>query len=70
MAHVKLNVHCAFWLPANFTRAHEMLFDARARASAAFGGVPRRGIYNMKTAEVEVGMGKEVVQHPVNRLNK
>ncbi len=33
-----------------------MLFDAHARAFAAFGGVPRRGIYdNMKTAVDKVG---------------
>ena len=37
-----------------------MLFDAHARAFAAFGGVPRRGIYdNMKTAVDRVGRGKE-----------
>lgn len=37
-----------------------MLFDAHARAFAAFGGVPRRGIYdNMKTAVDKVGRGKE-----------
>ena len=37
-----------------------MLFDAHARAFAAFGGIPRRGIYdNMKTAVDKVGRGKE-----------
>ena len=37
-----------------------MLFDAHARAFAAFGCVPRRGIYdNMKTAVDKVGRGKE-----------
>ena len=42
------------------TQSHEMLFDAHARAFAAFGGVPRRGIYdNMKTAVDRVGRGKE-----------
>ena len=37
-----------------------MLFDAHTRAFAAFGGIPRRGIYdNMKTAVDRVGRGKE-----------
>jgi hypothetical protein len=37
-----------------------MLFDAHARSFAAFGGVPRRGIYdNMKTAVDKVGRGKD-----------
>ncbi|MCZ4303465.1 hypothetical protein O4G98_01855 [Zoogloeaceae bacterium G21618-S1] len=37
-----------------------MLFDAHARAFAAFGGVPRRGIYDkMKAAVDKVGRGKE-----------
>lgn len=41
------------------TQSHEMLFDAHAKAFAAFGGVPRRGIYdNMKTAVDKVGRGK------------
>ena len=36
-----------------------MLFDAHARAFAALGGVPTRGIYdNMKTAVDKVGRGK------------
>ncbi|MGF6546371.1 transposase [Paraburkholderia youngii] len=51
VAHVKLNASHAFRLIAYPTQSHEMLFDAHARAFAAFGGVPRRGIYdNMKTA--------------------
>ena len=37
-----------------------MLFDAHARAFAAFGGIPRRGIYdNMRTTVDKVGRGKE-----------
>ena len=37
-----------------------MLFDAHTRAFQAFGGVPRRGIYdNMKTAVDKVHKGKE-----------
>ncbi len=45
---------------AYFSQSHEMLFDAHARAFAALGGVPRRGIYdNMKTAVDRVGRGKE-----------
>nr|WP_254226666.1 DDE-type integrase/transposase/recombinase [Burkholderia glumae] len=59
VAHVKLNSSRAFWLVAYPTQSHEMLFDAHARAFAAFGGVPRRGIYdNMKTAVDKVGRGK------------
>ena len=60
VAHVKFNASRAFWLVAYPTQSHEMLFDAHARAFAAFGGVPRRGIYdNMKTAVDKVGRGKE-----------
>ncbi|HDR9102460.1 TPA: IS21 family transposase [Burkholderia vietnamiensis] len=59
VAHVKLNASRAFWLVAYPTQSHEMLFDAHAKAFAAFGGVPRRGIYdNMKTAVDKVGRGK------------
>ena len=58
-AHTKLAASRAFMLTAYFSQAHEMLFDAHARAFAAFGGVPRRGIYdNMKTAVDKVGQGK------------
>jgi transposase len=50
-AHTKLAASRAFMRTAYFSQAHEMLFDAHARALAAFGGVPRRGICdNMKTA--------------------
>jgi transposase len=59
VAHTKLACSRAFWLTAYPTQSHEMLFDAHARAFAAFGGVPRRGIYdNMKTAVDKVGVGK------------
>ncbi len=59
VAHTKLASSRAFWLSAYPTQSHEMLFDAHARAFAAFGGVPRRGIYdNMKTAVDKVGVGK------------
>jgi transposase len=62
VAHVKLASSRAFWLVAYFSQSHEMLFDAHARAFAAFGGVPRRGIYdNMKTAVDKVGSSKERV---------
>jgi len=58
-AHTKLAASRAFMMTAYFSQAHEMLFDAHARAFAAFGGVPRRGIYdNMKTAVDKVGQGK------------
>lgn len=60
VAHLKLAASRAFWLTAYFSQSHEMLFDAHARAFAALGGVPRRGIYdNMKTAVDRVGRGKE-----------
>lgn len=59
LAHTKLCASRAFWLTAYFTQRHEMLFDAHARAFAAFGGIPTRGIYdNMKTAVDKVGRGK------------
>ncbi len=60
VAHIKL-AHCrAFLLVAYPAQSHEMLFDAHARGFAAFGGVPRRGVYdNMKTAVDKVGRGKE-----------
>jgi transposase len=59
VAHTKLASSRAFWLTAYPSQSHEMLFDAHARAFAAFGGVPRRGIYdNMKTAVDKVGIGK------------
>ena len=60
VAHVKLAGSRVFWLVAYPVQSHEMLFDAHARAFAAFGGIPRRGIYdNMKTAVDRVGRGKE-----------
>jgi len=60
VAHAKLACSRAFWLVAYFSQSHEMLFDAHAQAFAAFGGVPRRGIYdNMKTAVDRVSRGKE-----------
>lgn len=59
---MKLCASRAFWLVAYPTQSHEMLFDAHARAFAAFGGVPQRGIYdNMKTAVDKVGFGKKRV---------
>ena len=60
VAHAKLAASRAFWLVAYPSQSHEMLFDAHARAFSAFGGIPRRGIYdNMKTAVDRVGRGKE-----------
>lgn len=59
VAHIKLTHSRVFWLVAYPMQSHEMLFDAHARAFAAFGGVPKRGIYdNMKTAVDKVGKGK------------
>ena len=60
VAHTKLCASRAFWMTAYPGQSHEMLFDAHARAFAAFNGIPRRGIYdNMKTAVDRVGRGKE-----------
>jgi len=60
VAHTKLCASRAFWMTAYPGQSHEMLFDAHARAFAALGGIPRRGIYdNMKTAVDKVGRGKE-----------
>ena len=51
VAHTKLCASRAFLLVAYPTQSHEMLFNAHARAIRAFGGVPKRGIYdNMKPA--------------------
>jgi len=58
-AHTKLCASRAFWLGAYPTQSHEMLFDAHAKAFAALGGVPARGIYdNMKTAVDKVRRGR------------
>ena len=62
VAHTKLAASRAFWLVAYPSQSHEMLFDAHTRSFEAFGGVPRRGIYdNMRTAVDKVGQGKERV---------
>jgi transposase len=59
VAHVKLCASRAFLLVAYPAQSHEMLFDAHTRAFRAFGGIPKRGIYdNMKTAVDKVGVGK------------
>ncbi len=58
-AHIKLCASRAFVLVAYPSQGHEMLFDAHTRAFTAWGGVPRRGIYdNMKTAVDQVKKGK------------
>ncbi|WP_219323199.1 IS21 family transposase [Methylovirgula sp. HY1] len=60
VAHTKLSYSRAFVVRAYLLQTHEMLFDAHNHAFRAFGGVPRRGIYdNMKTAIDKVGRGKE-----------
>lgn len=59
VAHTKLCASRAFLLVAYPSQGQEMLFDAHTRAFHAFGGVPRRGIYdNMKTAVDKVRKGK------------
>jgi transposase len=58
-AHTKLCASRAFMLSGYPSQSHEMLFDAHTRAFNAFGGVPKRGIYdNMKTAVDKVCKGK------------
>jgi transposase len=65
VAQMKLCASRAFWLVAYPGQGHEMLFDAHTRSFSAFGGVPRRGIYdNMKTAVDKVGKGKGRVVNP------
>lgn len=60
VAHAKLAASRAYLLVAYFSQSHEMLFDAHTRAFAAFGGIPKRGIYdNMRTAVDKVGVGKQ-----------
>ena len=60
VAHTKLAASRAFVLCAFYSQAHEMLFEAHARAFTVLGGVPKRGIYdNMKTAVDKVGVGKQ-----------
>jgi len=59
VSHMKLCASRAFWLVAYPSQGHEMLFDAHTRSFVAFGGIPRRGIYdNMKTAVDKVKKGK------------
>ena len=60
VAHTKLAASRAFVLCAFHNQAHEMLFEAHARAFAVLGGITKRGIYdNMKTAVDKVGKGKQ-----------
>lgn len=60
VAQFKLSHSRVFMLRAYWQQTHEMLFDAHNHAFAAFGGVPRRGIYdNMRTAVTRVGKGKQ-----------
>jgi transposase len=59
IAHFKLSYSRAFFVRAYWLQTHEMLFDAHYHAFVAWGGIPRRGIYdNMKTAVDKVGRGK------------
>jgi transposase len=59
ISHCKLASSRAFWMVVYFTQCHEMLFNAQTRSFSAFGGVPRRAIYdNMKTAVDKVLRGK------------
>jgi transposase len=59
VAQFKLSHSRAFFLRAYLLQTHEMLFDAHHHAFVAWGGIPRRGIYdNMKTAVDRVRQGK------------
>jgi len=59
VAQFKLSHSRAFFLRAYLLQTHEMLFDAHHHAFTAWGGIPRRGIYdNMKTAVDRVRRGK------------
>ena len=59
VAQLKLSHSRAFFLRAYLLQTHEMLFDAHHHAFVAWGGIPRRGIYdNMKTAVDRVRPGK------------
>ncbi|WP_423680284.1 MULTISPECIES: IS21 family transposase [unclassified Undibacterium] len=59
VAHFKLSHSRAFFVRAYLLQTHEMLFDAHHHAFVAWGGIPRRGIYdNMKTAVDKVKRGK------------
>ena len=59
VAQFKLSHSRAFFLRAYLLQTHEMLFDAHHHAFVAWGGIPRRGIYdNMKTAVDRVKPGK------------
>ena len=59
VAQFKLSHSRAFFLRAYLLQTHEMLFDAHYHAFVAWGGIPRRGIYdNMKTAVDKVRRGK------------
>ena len=65
VAHFKLCHSRAFVLRAYLTQTHEMLFDAHQHAFTAWGGIPRRGIYdNMKTAVDKIRKGR---QRDINR---
>jgi len=60
VAHFKLSHSRAFFVRAYLLQTHEMLFDAHYHAFMAWGGIPRRGIYdNMKTAVDKVRRGKD-----------
>ena len=59
VAHLRLCYSRRAYVRAYPNEAHEMLFDAHARAFAHLDGVPRRGVYdNMKTAVTAIGVGK------------
>ena len=59
VAHLRLCHSRRFYIRAYPRETQDMVFDAHARAFAALGGVPRRGIYdNMKTAVDAIYAGK------------
>ncbi len=59
VAHLRLCHSRRFYIRAYPRETQDMVFDAHARAFAALGGVPQRGIYdNMKTAVDAIYAGK------------
>ncbi len=59
VAQLKLSHSRPFFMRAYLLQTHEMLFDAHHHAFVAWGGIPRRGIYdNMRTAVDRVRPGK------------
>lgn len=72
VAHFKLCHSRAFLLRAYPLQTHEMLFDAHNHAFAVFGGVPRRGIYDLRVDSGQQGGPRQSPrdQHALQRAGK